>query len=136
MSTIQIHTYINFQGRAREAMEWYQAALGGTLDLQTLSEQGQPKPAGPGDAIMYARLDVDGAVIIGSDGRPNHPATVGENMALALSGTDRERLTKAFNTLAKGGTIGLPLTDTPYGATAGWVTDKFAIIWQITITKA
>ena len=32
---IQLSPYVNFQGRAREAMEFYRAALGGNLDLQT-----------------------------------------------------------------------------------------------------
>lgn len=136
MSTIQGNTYINFEGRAREAMEFYQMVLGGTLDLQTLTEQGLPKPAGPGERIMYARLDTGGMVITGSDGRPNHPAKVGDNMALALRGTDRERLTQAFNGLAEGDTMMVPLTDQPWGATAGWLADKFGIIWSVSIDKA
>jgi len=47
--------YVNFQGRAREAMEFYQKVLGGTLDLQAADQTGTPKPAGPGDRIMHAR---------------------------------------------------------------------------------
>jgi len=120
MSAIQMSMYINFEGRAREAMEFYQTVLGGTLDLQTLTEQGTPKPAGPGDRIMYARLNVDGTIITGSDGRPDHPATVGDNIAITLSGTDKDRLTKSFNELAKSGTIAMPLTDLPWGGAAGW----------------
>jgi PhnB protein len=85
---------------------------------------------------MYARLDTVGMVITGSDGRPNHSSTAGDNMALALRGTDRERLTKAFNGLAEGGTVMVPLTDQPWGATSGWLTDKFSIIWSISIDQA
>jgi len=33
MSKIQIGPYINFQGRAREAMAFYHKVLGGNLDL-------------------------------------------------------------------------------------------------------
>jgi hypothetical protein len=46
--------YINFQGQAREAMEFYQRVLGGTLQLHAGGEQGQPRPAEPGDRIMIA----------------------------------------------------------------------------------
>ena len=35
MSQQYLCPYINFQGRAREAMEFYQKVLGGNLDLQT-----------------------------------------------------------------------------------------------------
>lgn len=36
---------INFQGKAREAMEFYHKVFGGKLDLQTVSRQGVPKAA-------------------------------------------------------------------------------------------
>lgn len=94
--------YINFQGRAREAMEFYQKALGGKLDMQTSDEQGVPKPAGPGDRITNARLEADGALILGTDGHPNYPAKVGENVAIAMGGTDAGRLIKIFNALGEG----------------------------------
>ena len=75
MSRQYLGPYINFQGRAREAMELYHTVLGGNLDLQT----------GAGDRISQARLEADGALIIASDGHPNYPATVGDNMAIALT---------------------------------------------------
>lgn len=50
MSQQYLGPYINFQGRAREAMEFYQKVLGGKLDLQTMNERGVPKPAGSGIA--------------------------------------------------------------------------------------
>ncbi len=136
MSKIQLSPYVNFQGRAREAMEFYHKVLGGNLDLQTLNEQGVSKPAGPGDSIMHARLEADGALIIASDGHPRYPAKVGENMAIALSGTDKDQLTKIFNDLAEGGKIKMPPTEQPWGAYVGWLTDKFGIDWMVTIDKA
>jgi PhnB protein len=132
---IQMGPYVNFQGRAREAMEFYHKVLGGHLDLYTLDEQGQPKPAGPGDRIMHSRLDAEGALIIGSDGHPDYPATVGDNLAIALGGTDRDRLTRIFNDLADGGMVKGRLTEQPWGA-AGWLTDKFGINWNVNINKA
>src|SRR6266702_6504968 len=47
MSRQYLGPYINFGGRAREAMEFYRKVLGGNLDLQTLTKQGACKPAGP-----------------------------------------------------------------------------------------
>jgi PhnB protein len=135
MSQQYLSPYINFAGRAREAMEFYHHVLGGKLDLQTLNEQGVPKPAGPGDSIMHARLEADGALIIASDGHPDYPAKVGENMAIALGGTDKGRLTKIFNDLAEGGKIKMPLAEQPSGAGVVWLTDKFGINWMVSIDK-
>ncbi len=136
MSKVQLGNYINFAGRAREAMEFYHTLLGGNLVLQTLNEQGAYRPAGPGDSIAYSRLEADGAVLIGVDGHPDYPAKVGENMALALDGTDKGRLTEIFNALAQGGNLKMPLTKQPSGADAGWLTDKFGINWTVSIDRA
>jgi PhnB protein len=136
MRKIELSPYVNFQGRAREAMEFYHKVLGGKLDLQTLNEQGVSRPAGPGDRIRHSRLEADGAVIIATDGHPDYPAKVGEHMAIALGGTDKERLTKLFDDLAEGGKIQMPLTKQPGGAEVGWFTDKFGISWTVNIDKA
>lgn len=135
MSDLNLSTYINFAGRAREAMEFYQKALGGKLDLLALNPDGAPKPAGPDDRIMHARLDCDGASIMGTDGMAQYPATVGENMAIVLSGSDRERLGKAFDALAEGGTVKQPLKTESWGDTFGWLMDKFSVNWMVNIDK-
>ena len=52
MSKIQLNPYINFQGRAREALEFYHKVLGGNLDPQAL------------------RLESDGAVLLATMATP------------------------------------------------------------------
>jgi PhnB protein len=134
MSQQYLGPYINFQGRAREAMDFYQKVLGGNLELQASNQQGAPKPAGPGDRITNARLEAEGAVIIGSDGHPDYPAKVGDNLGIALGGRDKERLTKLFNGLAEGGKVKMPPAEQSGGV--GWLTDKFGINWTVSIEKA
>jgi PhnB protein len=127
--------YVNFQGRAREAMEFYQKVLGGNLDLQTMNERGVPMPAGPGDRITHSRLEAGGVRIIASDG-PDYAPTVGDNTAIALGGTDKDRLTKIFTNLAEGGKIKMSLAEQSPGAAVGWLADKFGINWMVSIDKA
>jgi PhnB protein len=129
MSQQYISPYVNFQGRAREAMEFYQNALGGNLELETSDERGVPRPAGPGDRITHARLEADGVRIIATDGHPDYPAKVGENVAIALNGTDKARLTKSFNALGEGGKIKMPLAE------QGYLLDKFGINWVVSVDK-
>jgi len=125
--------YINFQGRAKEAMEFYQNALGGKLSLYSSGEHGTPKPAGAGDRIMYARLEADGIVIVASDGNPKYPATAGDHIGISVGGTDSAHLHRVFDGLAQGGQVKMPLTTGSWGGTAGWLTDKFGINWNIDI---
>ena len=118
MSKIQLSPLVNFQGRAREALAFYQKVLGGQLDLQAL------------------RLESDGGQILASDGHPDYPAKVGDNMAIALAGTDRVRLSKIFNELADGGKIKGPLTKQAGGGEVGWLMDKFGVNWMVSIDMA
>ena len=101
MSKIQLGPYVNFQGRAREAMEFYHKVLGGKLDPH------------------HSRLEADGGVIIATDGHPDYPAKVGDNMAIAVGGTDKDRPTRIFNALAEGGKIQMPRAEQSWGAQEG-----------------
>lgn len=136
MSKIQLIPYVNFQGRAREALEFYREVLGGTLELYTIDEKGTAKPSGPDERISHGRLDADGAVIFASDGHPSYPPSVGDNMAIALAGRDKGRLTRAFSELAEGGRVKMPLKEQAWGSEVGWLTDKFGINWMVSIDKA
>jgi PhnB protein len=126
--------YINFQGRAREAMEFYHRILGGQLSLFAFDASGKLKVAGASDAIGYGRLQADEVRVYGSDGNPAYPGTPGDTISITLAGPDQAALTEAFHTLAAGGTIMMPLTEAPWG-TAGWLKDKFGINWNVDITK-
>lgn len=125
--------YINFQGHAREAMEFYQSVLGGKLSLFSSDDSGKPKPAATGDPIMYARLEADGVVILASDGNPKYPATVGDHIGVSIGGTDAARLQRVFEGLAQGGQVKMPLTKGPWGGSAGWLADKFGINWNVDV---
>jgi PhnB protein len=125
--------YINFQGRAREGMEFYQKAFGGKLDLQTLDQKGAPKPAGPGDRITHASLEADGVRIVGTDGHPDFPAKVGENIALAFGASDKDFVTRTFNALGEGGNVKMRPSDQSGGT--GWLTDRFGVNWMVSFLK-
>ena len=127
--------YVNFQGRAREAFEFYHQILGGTLSLFAFDPNGGLKTAGPEDSIGYGRLVADGVRLFGSDGNPAWPAVTGDNIAITLAGPDMDGMRKAFEALAEGGTVGMPLTEATWG-TAGWLTDKFGINWNVDVVKA
>lgn len=131
----QIAPYINFQGRAREAMELYQSIVGGKLELYAADEHGTLRPAEPGDRIHHARLSGDGFLVIGSDGHPSYPPTTGDNMAIVLVGSDRAAMQAAFDKLAEGGQVKMPLKEGPWGGAAAWLTDRFGINWNLDLER-
>ncbi len=72
---MQIVTYLGFEGNCREAFAFYEKALRGKIvAMFTYADMppGQQVPEGCGDMIMHARLIMDGAVLMGSDGPPQY----------------------------------------------------------------
>jgi PhnB protein len=135
MNDLVASPYINFQGRAREAFEFYQNALGGELTLTTEDPQGPPKAAGPNDHIMHGILTAGSVTIMGADGLPEYPPTVGDNIAIVLSGTDREHITKVFDMLSEGGMVKQALKEESWGDLFGYFKDKFGINWMVNINS-
>jgi PhnB protein len=125
--------YINFQGRAREAFDLYHRILGGDLFLFGFDADGHINASGSGP-VGYGRLVAGQVRLYGSDGNADYPATPGDTVAITLAGSDRDALSNAFDQLAEGGSVGMPLTDAPWG-TAGWLTDRFGIKWNVDITR-
>ena len=71
MANATVSPYLNFNGNTKEAMEFYQKALGGKLSLQKFSDApGMPVPPGYADKIMHARLEADSINIMASEGQP------------------------------------------------------------------
>jgi PhnB protein len=136
MTNLAANPYINFGGKASEALEFYKAALGGDLSLMADDPQGPPKQAGPGDRIMHGVLESDGLRIMGSDGHPDYPPTLGDNVAIALSGSDHERLSSAFEKLSAGGQVKQALKTESWGDSFGYFVDKFGINWMVNINKS
>jgi PhnB protein len=135
MSHIAANPYINFQGRTREALEFYHEAIGGEITLLAADTQGPPKEAGPEDPIMHGTVMCDGLLIMGSDGHPAYPPAVGDNIAIALSGSDYNRLSHAFDKLSAGGVIKQALKTEVWGDSFGYFVDKFGINWMVNISK-
>lgn len=136
MSQVTASMYLNFNGRAREGMEFYHKVFGGKLVLLAFDENGAPQPAEGNDRIMHASLEADGVSIMGTDGMKDHPAIVGDNFAIALSGTDREHLSSIFVRLSEGGTVKQALKKESWGDTFGWLEDAFGHNWMVNINES
>lgn len=130
----RLNPYINFEGDAREAMEFYRSVLGGTLTLNTFGDFGQ---AGTpfADKIMHAQLETDaGYTLMGSDTPPGMAYNRGDNITVSLSGDDGDLLRGYWEKLAEGGTVGVPLEKQMWGDEFGALTDRFGINWMVNIS--
>jgi PhnB protein len=122
--------YLNFNGNTREAMTFYQEALGGTLDLMSFSDAHVPGPPGSENRLMHARLTSGSAVLMASDTMPHHTFTPGNNMHVNIDCESVDEIERIFAAMSDGATITMPLGDQFWGARFGMLIDKFGIHWM------
>jgi PhnB protein len=125
----ELVTYLTFDGKARQAMEFYSRGLGGDLHIMTFGESGQC-PGGSEDKVMHAKLSGPGWTLMASDTMPEMPYTAGNNFSIALTCESAEDQDRLFATLGEGGTATMPLQDTFWGARFGMLQDQFGIHWM------
>jgi PhnB protein len=132
---VKLNPYINFKDKAKEAMTFYQAALGGKLTMSTFGEAGMPADQAPADGIMHSQLDTEnGMTLMASDAPLGWPLDTGSNMSISLSGDDEALLKGYWDKLSAGAKIDQPLEKAPWGDTFGMLTDQFGIKWMVNIT--
>lgn len=130
-----LNPYLNFNGTTREAMKFYQSVLGGELTMQTFGETKMAETPKEKDLIVHAALKSGGLSIMASDTHPKQPPKVGDNVHLSLTGNDKNKLTKIFNGLSKGGKVDMPLAQQFWGDTFGKLTDKFGVHWMVDVAS-
>jgi PhnB protein len=128
-----ISPYLTFDGNAKEAMTFYQQALGGDLNVMPFSAgQGMEIPAGSENRTMHAALATGKTTLMASDTMPGMPFERGvNNYTLNIDCDDVAEQDRLFNALSAGGKVTMPLQDTFWGARFGMLTDKFGIAWML-----
>lgn len=132
----RLNPYLSFTGNAREAMEFYQGALGGTLSISTFGEYGQ---AGTPieNQVMHATLETAaGFTLMASDTPPGMDVTEGSSISISLSGDDASELRGYWDRLIDGGTVSLALEPQMWGDTFGMCRDRFGTAWMVNIAAA
>ena len=135
--TSQLNPYLNFNGNAREAMEFYQSVFGGELALNTFGDLHASEDPAEFDKVMHAQLETpSGYLFMGSD-TPNHmeyePGV--NNFSVSISGDadSEDELSGYFSKLGEGGEVLQPLAAAPWGASFGMLKDRFGITWLVNI---
>jgi PhnB protein len=126
---------LNFMGKTKEAMEFYQSILGGELTMQTYKDAGFPHEPEDDDLVIHADLKNDALSFMASDGNKEHPVEMGNNIYMSLVGSDEGELRGFFEKLSQGGSVDMPLEKQFWGDIYGQLTDKFGVHWTVNIGK-
>jgi PhnB protein len=131
-----VNPYIDFGGRAREALAFYQHCFGGEILAQmTYADAKIDCPPQFANNVLHSEFRSDAIHLMASDGRADQPATVGNNIMLSLAFSDAGEQEQTFNALAEGGSVTLPLHDAFWGARFGMLVDRFGIHWMLNCQK-
>ncbi|ETT66902.1 VOC family protein [Paenibacillus sp. FSL H8-0457] len=132
--------YLNFDGVAGEAIEFYsEALLANEVKKVKFKDFPQdpnyPLPDNELNMIMESSVEFAGGKIMMSDILPSMKAVTGElvkgnNMLISLIMEDKQALEKYFNQLSVGGHVVMPLSNTPWSSCFGMLVDKFGVAWK------
>lgn len=132
-----INPYINFNGNAEEAFNFYKSVFGGEFamimrfkDMSSLEHQVSENEA---NKIMHIALPIGKNILMGND-VPQGMGTVNERenrSKISISAESREEADKLFNGLSAGGIIEVPIGDSRWGSYFGMFRDKYGIEWMV-----
>ncbi|QNA46596.1 VOC family protein [Lacibacter sediminis] len=134
----QINPYIHFNGNAEEAFTFYKSAFGGEF-ANVVRFKDMPMPELPlseneANNIIHITLPIgSSSVLMGSD----TPAFMGKHnenetrSKISITPESKEEADRLFHALSAGGTIEMPIADSPWGAYFGMLRDKYGIEWMV-----
>lgn len=132
-----INPYINFNGNAEEAFTFYKSVFGGEFGkivrFKDLSSAEFPVPEKESNKIMRISLPIGKNMLIAND-VPEAMGPVNENenrSKIAVTAESREEAEKIFNGLSEGGTVEMPMDQSPWGSYFAMLRDKYGIEWTV-----
>jgi PhnB protein len=132
-----INPYINFNGNAEEAFTLYKSVFGGEFGKITrfkdLSSAEFPVAENDANKIMRITLSIGKNMLIAND-VPESMGRVSENenrSKIAVTAESKEEADRIFNGLSAGGTVEMPMAESPWGSYFAMFRDKYGIEWTV-----
>ena len=132
---MNVKTYLNFDGRCEEALEFYKKAVGAKIDMMMRCKEGpEPEKITPGleDKILHSSFKVGDSTLLASDGHCDGKP-VFQGFGLPITVKTEAEADRLFSALADGGKVDMPLTKTFFSPKFGMLKDKFGVAWMVLV---
>ena len=133
----QINPYINFNGNAEEAFNFYKSVFGGEFGKITrfkdIASVEFPVAEKETEKIMRITLPIGSNVFIAND-VPEMMGKVSETenrSKITVLAESKEEAEKIFNGLSAGGEVEMPMAESPWGTYFAMFRDKYGIEWTV-----
>lgn len=133
-----INPHINFNGNAEEAFTFYKSVFGGeftkVVRLKEMASSEFPVAEKDANKILHIGLPIGKSNVLMANDVPEFLGKVNENenrSKISISAESKEEADKLFNGLSAGGSIEMPISDSPWGSYFGMFRDKYGIEWMV-----
>jgi PhnB protein len=135
MMSLRLIPYFVMKGNAREAIQFYEKALGAqVLFSQSFGEMpgnpDYPLPPEANNLISHATIKIGETDVMLSDTFPGQEHHSGNQVTICISTDDADSVRKMFDALKDGGQVTMPLQETFFSPAYGQLIDKFGISFQ------
>jgi PhnB protein len=131
---MKLHTYLNFGGNCREALQFYEKHLGGKIIyIMTQAEAPGATDVPPERAndILYANMSIGQTQLMASDVPPEVNYQPMRSAYLSLSLDSTEEAERIYNVLSEGGEIFMPIQETFFAHRFAMLRDRFGANWMV-----
>src|SRR5260370_18686432 len=132
----QLNPYLNFNGNAGQALEFYASVFGGTPTISTFADFAAAAGDSPGaSGTMQGQLETPaGYTIMAADVTSDMEYHPPAGFSVSLSGDDAE-LHDYWEKLSASGTTTMPMQKQVWGDEFGMCVDQFAGSWLVNIPQ-
>jgi len=130
---MKLSTYVNFPGKCKEALEFYEKHLGGKIVmLSTFDQMPDPKmiPRGMEKNVLHARITLGDTILMASDGPPERVQPM-RSAYLTLSVDSNAEAERIYAALTDGGEIFMKMEETFFAHRFGQFRDKYGVNWMV-----
>ena len=132
---MHIQPYLFFEGRADEAIDFYEKTLGAKLVMRLRfkdNPDGAPTNPAIADNVMHARLQIGNSTLLLSDGHGAEGPRF-QGFSLTLSVADDAEVDRLFAALSEGGSVMQAPAKTFFSPRFAMATDRFGVLWIILV---
>jgi PhnB protein len=133
---MQVQSYLMFNGRCEEAVEFYKKALGAKVEMMMRFKEAPEGHCTPGteDKIMHSSFQIGDTVVMASDGMMQAKPEF-KGFSLTLNPKTEVEAERLFAALSDGGQVHQPLVKTFFSPKFGIVADRFGVSWMVLVDQ-
>jgi PhnB protein len=138
ITIMKLNTYLNFDGNAEEAFNFYKSIFGGEFaggimrmgeapGFEDLTDEEKKR-------VMHVALPITGGdMLMASDIMPSmgQKLVTGNNSYICITPESRDEADRLFAGLSAGGEVEMPMEDQFWGDYFGSFKDQYGICWMI-----